>query len=183
MDAAAAPSPAASFPPVTQLGMASIGFVAGGVIYLAAYLPKHVSLGPSIACLAVALLLIAASFVLLLRRPGFAWWRFKQVFAWLLLAYLVVGGMIVYAFVYDQRLPRPGGEHLFHQSYAVHLSLRANRHYRLPWTIRRLRSQDHQMRQPYIDRGNYDHCVQFGVRPRVDLCRETMGQPNGRCGR
>jgi hypothetical protein len=101
MDAAAAPAPAASFPPVTQLGMASIGFVAGGVIYLAAYLPKHVSLGPSIACLAVALLLIAASFVLLLRRPGFAWWRFKQVFAWLLLAYLVVGGMIVYAFVYD----------------------------------------------------------------------------------
>jgi hypothetical protein len=44
---------------------------------------------------------IAASLVLLLRRPGFAWWRFKQVFAWLLLAYLVVGGMIVYAFVYD----------------------------------------------------------------------------------
>jgi len=103
MDAAApAPVPAASFPPVTQLGMASIGFVAAGVIYLAAYLPKHVSVGPSVACLVVALLLIAASFVLMARRPGFAWWRFKQVFAWLLLAYLVVGGMIVYAFVYDQ---------------------------------------------------------------------------------
>jgi hypothetical protein len=89
------------FPPVTQLGMASIAFVAGGVIYLAAYLPKHVSVGPSVACLAVALLLIVASFVLLLRRPGFAWGRFRQVFGWLLLAYLAVGGMIVYAFVYD----------------------------------------------------------------------------------
>ena len=36
------------------------------------------------------------------RRPAFAWWRFKQVFFWVLLAYVVVCGMIVYAFVYDQ---------------------------------------------------------------------------------
>ena len=98
---AAVPAPAESFPPVTQLGMTSIGFVAGGVIYLAAHLPKHAALGPAIGCLAVALLLVAASFALLLRRAGFAWWRFTQVFGWLLLAYSVVGGMIVYAFVYD----------------------------------------------------------------------------------
>ena len=98
---AAAPAPSGSFPPVTQLGMASIGFVAGGVIYLAAYLPKHASLGPAIGCLAVALLLVVACFVLLLRRSGFAWWRFKQVFGWVLLANVVVAGVIVYAFVYD----------------------------------------------------------------------------------
>ena len=91
----------AAFPPVTQLGMASIAFVAGGVIWLAAHLPKHASLVPSILCLVAALPSSVSSFLLLLRRPAFAWWRFKQVFAWLLLAYVVVGGMIVYAFVYD----------------------------------------------------------------------------------
>lgn len=94
-------APVPSFPPVTQLGMAAIGFVAGGVIYLAAYLPKHTALGPAIACLAVAVLLDVACFLLLLRRPGFAWWRFKQVFGWVFLANVIVSGMIVYAFVYD----------------------------------------------------------------------------------
>jgi hypothetical protein len=98
---AAVQAPAVSEPPVTQLGMASIALVAGGVIYLASYLPRHANLGPAVACLAVAVLVLAASFVLLARRPAFAWWRFKQVFGWMLLAYSVVGGMIVYAFVYD----------------------------------------------------------------------------------
>ena len=82
--------------------MASIGFVAGGVIWLAAFLQKHAALGPAIACFAVAVLLDVACFALLLRRPGFAWWRFKQVFFWVFLANLIVSGMIVYAFIYDQ---------------------------------------------------------------------------------
>jgi hypothetical protein len=103
---AAAPATAAApaaerFPPVTELGMASIGLVAAGVIWLASHLPKHASLVPSILCLVVALLLIAASFGLLLRHAAFAWWRFKQVFWWLFLANVIVSGMIVYAFVYD----------------------------------------------------------------------------------
>jgi hypothetical protein len=91
----------AAFPPVTHLGMASIACVAAGVIWLAAHLPRHASLVPSILCLVAAIALVGVSFYLLARRPAFAWWRFKQVFAWLLLAYVVVGGMIVYAFVYD----------------------------------------------------------------------------------
>src|SRR5690349_15081078 len=102
MAVAAESTPVPRFPPVTGLGMASIGFVAGGVIWLAAYLPKHAALGPAIACFVVAVLLDVGCFVLLLRRPGFAWWRFKQVFFWVFLANLIVSGMIVYAFIYDQ---------------------------------------------------------------------------------
>jgi len=88
-------------PPVTALGMASIAFVAGGVSYLAAYLPKHAPLGPAIGCLAAAALVLAASVWLLLRERGFAWSRFRQVAGYALIAYVVIAGMIEYAFVYD----------------------------------------------------------------------------------
>jgi hypothetical protein len=89
-------------PPVTALGMVAIGFVAAGVSYLAAYLPKHAPLGPAIACLVVAFAVLVASVVLLAREPKFAWGRFFQVARWTLLAYIVIAGMIEYAFIYDQ---------------------------------------------------------------------------------
>ena len=41
-------------PPVTELGMATIALVAVGVIYLAAYLPRHAPLGPAIGLLVLA---------------------------------------------------------------------------------------------------------------------------------
>jgi len=88
-------------PPVTQLGAASLAFVATGVIYVAAYLPKRAPLGIAIACLAVAAALLLANAVLLSRAPGFAWWRFFQVVRWGLLAYVIVGGMLEYTFLYD----------------------------------------------------------------------------------
>jgi hypothetical protein len=74
-------------PKVTELGMLSIGLVAAGVIYLAAYLPRRAPLVPAV--------------VLLARQPGFAWGRFSQVARWMLLAYVVVAGMLEFTFVYD----------------------------------------------------------------------------------
>ena len=88
-------------PPVTQLGAASLAFVAVGVIYLAAYLPKRAPLGPAVAFLAVAAALLLANAVLLARVREFAWWRFTQVLGWGMLAYLVVSGMLEYTFLYD----------------------------------------------------------------------------------
>ena len=88
-------------PKVTELGMASIGFVAAGVIYLAAYLPRKAPLGPAVGLLAVAVALLVVNLALLARAPGFAWSRFGQVARWMLLVYGVVAGMIEYAFVYD----------------------------------------------------------------------------------
>lgn len=88
-------------PPVTQLGMASIALVACGVIWLAAYAPRKAPLGPAIGLLAAAALVLLANVVVLARLKDFAWWRFFQVARWTLLAYVVIAGMIEYAFVYD----------------------------------------------------------------------------------
>jgi hypothetical protein len=88
-------------PPVTTLWMASIALIAGGVSYLAAYLPKHAPLGPAIALLVAAVAALVAGVVLLARMQEFAWSRFWPVWAWTLLAYVVIAGMIEYAFVYD----------------------------------------------------------------------------------
>jgi hypothetical protein len=88
-------------PPVTQLGMLSIALVAVGVIYLASYLPRRAPLGPAVGLLAAAAVVLLANAILLGRHKDFAWWRFFQVARWALLAYIVIAGMIEYAFVYD----------------------------------------------------------------------------------
>jgi hypothetical protein len=88
-------------PPVTQLGAASLGFVAVGVIYLAAYLPKRAPLGLAAIFLAVAAALLAANLLLLSRVRAFAWPRFFQVLRWGLFAYAIVSGMLEYTFLYD----------------------------------------------------------------------------------
>jgi len=90
-----------SEPRVTELGMLSIGLVAAGVIYLAAYLPRRAPLAPAIVLLGCAALVLAANVLLLARRPGFAWWRFRQVAGWMLLVYCVVAGMLEFTFLYD----------------------------------------------------------------------------------
>ena len=94
-------------PPVTELGAASMAFVAAGAIYLAAYLPKRAPLGVAIACLACAAALLAVNALLLSRVEEFAWWRFRQVMGWGLLAYCVVAGMLEYTFLYDRTRGAP----------------------------------------------------------------------------
>lgn len=89
-------------PPVTEIGAASMIAIAAGVIYLAAYLPKHAPLGIAVALLALAAALQLTNVLLLLRLRDFAWDRFFQVGGWALLAYAVIAGMIEYAFVFDK---------------------------------------------------------------------------------
>ena len=62
-------------PPVTEIGAASMIAIAAGLQFTNAFL--------------------------LMRIENFAWPRFVQVSKWGLLAYLVIAGMIEYAFVYD----------------------------------------------------------------------------------
>ena len=88
-------------PPVTQLGMASLALIVAGGIYLSAHLPRHVPLGPAVALLAASVLLLLGNIFALSRVKDFAWDRFFEVAKWSLLAYLVIAGMIEYAFVYD----------------------------------------------------------------------------------
>jgi hypothetical protein len=88
-------------PPVTQIGMTSLGLIVAAGIYLAAHLPKHVPLTPAVILLAASAALLAGNLVVLARVPDFAWDRFFAVARWALLAYVVVAGMIEFAFVRD----------------------------------------------------------------------------------
>ncbi len=88
-------------PPVTQLGMASLALIVAGGIYLSAHLPRHVPLGPAVVLLAASALLLLANAVALARVKDFAWDRFFAVAKWSLLAYVVIAGLIEYAFLRD----------------------------------------------------------------------------------
>jgi hypothetical protein len=86
-------------PPVTELGMASLALIVAGGIYLSAHLPKHVPLTPAIILLAASTVVMVANIAALARVKDFDWPRFFQVARWSLLAYLVIAGLIEYAFL------------------------------------------------------------------------------------
>jgi hypothetical protein len=86
-------------PPVTQLGMLSLGLIVAAVIYLSAHLPQHVSLGPAVALLAASAVLLIGNVAALWRTVGFAWGRFLEVARWALLAYSIIAGLIEYVFL------------------------------------------------------------------------------------
>jgi hypothetical protein len=88
-------------PPVTEIGMASLALIVAGGIYLSAHLPRHVPLTPAVVLLAASAVLLAGNVLALSRVRGFAWSRFFQVGRWSMLAYLVIAGMIEYAFLQD----------------------------------------------------------------------------------
>jgi hypothetical protein len=88
-------------PPITEIGALSMIAIAGGVIYLAAYLPRHAPLWFAIVLLGVAAALQVTNVILLSRLTDFAWKRFFQVARWALLAYAIIAGMIEFAFVFD----------------------------------------------------------------------------------
>ncbi len=88
-----------TLPPVTQVGMVSLALIVAGGIYLASHLPSEVPLAPAIILLALSALLLAGNLLALSRVEGFHWGRFFAVAKWALLAYVVIAGLIEYAFV------------------------------------------------------------------------------------
>jgi hypothetical protein len=88
-------------PPVTQLAMTSLALIVAGGIYLASHIPNNVPLTPAIVLLCVSVALLAVNLALLARVTDFAWRRFFEVARWALLAYAIIAGMILYAFLRD----------------------------------------------------------------------------------
>ena len=86
-------------PPFTEVAMLSLALIVAGGIYLSAHLPQHVPLTPAIILLALSALLMVVNLVSLTRVKDFPWTRFFQVARWSFLAYLVISGLILYAFV------------------------------------------------------------------------------------
>lgn len=89
------------FPPVVEVGAASMVLVIVVVIYLAAYLPGRAPLVLPVVLLCLSGALFLGNAVVLARLREFAWWRFAQVARWGLTAYLVIAGMLEFTFVYD----------------------------------------------------------------------------------
>jgi hypothetical protein len=89
------------YPPFTGVGMASLALIVIGGIYLSAHLPRHVSLGPAIALLVGSIALLILNVMSLRRVENFAWPRFFYVAKRSLVAYLIIAGLIEYAFLQD----------------------------------------------------------------------------------
>jgi hypothetical protein len=87
------------FPPVTQVAMASLALIVAGGIYLSAHLPRHVPLTPAVVLLAASAALLLGNLIALSRVRDFDWQRFFQIARWSMLAYVVIAGMIEYAFL------------------------------------------------------------------------------------
>ena len=94
-------TPKKKLPPVAQLCVLSMAMVIVGGIYLAAYLPKHVSIAPSLGLLIAAGALLVANVFIVSRLRPFSWKSFFLVGRWTGLAYLVIGGMLEFIFVFD----------------------------------------------------------------------------------
>lgn len=90
-----------SLPPITELAIGALLLIVIGGIYLAAKFPGQISLAPAVGLLVGATVLLAIDLGLLSRVQLFAWGRFRTVFGWALLGYLVVAGMIGLVFVLD----------------------------------------------------------------------------------
>ena len=107
MSAAAASTPAPvsladrPMPPITAIAVAAIVLVVTGGVFTASRLPRHVPLGLPIAMVVGAAILVLIGFVLMARIEPFAWRTFRRVAGWTLAAYVVVAGMLAYAFIYD----------------------------------------------------------------------------------
>lgn len=86
-------------PPVVGVSMAALALAITGGVILAAQAKRQPSLTlPTVLVVAALVLELAAGVMTVTIRP-FAWSRFRQVFLWALLAYVVQSGIIEWAFV------------------------------------------------------------------------------------
>jgi hypothetical protein len=88
-------------PPIAELAVVSMALIIAGGIYLVAHLPQRAPLGPAVGLLAAGGASLVASAALVSRLQPFAWRVFFQVSGWVLLAYVVIGGMLEFVFVFD----------------------------------------------------------------------------------
>jgi hypothetical protein len=88
-------------PPIDFVGVASMMLTIVSTIWLAAHVPKRPPLAPSIGLMLGSGVLLLVNAVLLARLRDFAWRTFGVVAFWSLVAYVVIAGMIEFAFVHD----------------------------------------------------------------------------------
>jgi hypothetical protein len=95
------PADARRYPPVAEIATIGLVLIVIGGIFIAAYAPRKAPLAFPTVLTAAAIVLALWCAVTIGRLRGFAMRRFRQVFQWALLAYVIEGGMLLYVFVYD----------------------------------------------------------------------------------
>ena len=89
------------YPPVDILATVALGLAIVGGIFMAAHVPRHIPLAMPVLILSAALVLLCVAAFLLLRIEDFAWDKFRLVYKWAMLAYLIEASVIGFAFVRD----------------------------------------------------------------------------------
>jgi hypothetical protein len=90
-----------SLPPIAQLGAGTLGLSLIAAIVITAKIPSDPPLAIALPLLGAAGVCLLVAVVLLARTPDFAWESFFLVAKWSLLGYIVIAGMIEFAFVHD----------------------------------------------------------------------------------
>jgi hypothetical protein len=88
-------------PPIAQLGAGTLALSVIAAIVITAKIPSDPPLAIAVPLLAASGLLLLTAVALLARIPDFAWGTFFLVAKWSLLGYIVIAGMIEFAFIYD----------------------------------------------------------------------------------
>jgi hypothetical protein len=88
-------------PPISELAVVSMALVIVAGIYLVAHLPQRAPLGPAVGLLAAAGALLVLNAALISSLRSFAWPTFFLVAGWTLVAYVIIGGLLEFIFVFD----------------------------------------------------------------------------------
>jgi hypothetical protein len=88
-------------PPVAQLGAATLALSVIAAIFITSNIPDDPPLAVALPLLGLAGVSLLAAVVLLARVREFNWGKFFLVAKWSLLGYIVIAGMIEFAFIHD----------------------------------------------------------------------------------
>jgi hypothetical protein len=88
-------------PPITELGAGTLALSIIAAILITSRIPNDPQYVLVVPLLVAAALVLLVAVVLLARIPGFAWSQFWLVARWALLGYIVIAGMIEFAFFHD----------------------------------------------------------------------------------
>jgi hypothetical protein len=88
-------------PPIAQLGAATLALSVIAAIFITSNIPDDPPLAVALPLLGLAGVSLLAAVVLLARVREFNWGKFFLVAKWSLLGYIVIAGMIEFAFIHD----------------------------------------------------------------------------------
>ena len=94
-------------PPIVAIGMSALSLAVISGVIVAGQIGGQPSLTLPAVLVVMGLVLELVSVVLLVRIRPFAWWRFRVVFGWTLLAYVLQSSVIEWSFVKNDVSGRP----------------------------------------------------------------------------